>query len=137
MTVSKRKSHLSNTPEYRRAYRAANRERYRSSNRKWREKNREIIREKAKRKNKEKKYGISYEEYLLHLDVPVCPLCLKRDVKALDHCHETGKIRGPLCIWCNTALGSVEDNIEILERMILYLKEKQLDGSQETTISPF
>ena len=40
----------------------------------------------------------------------------------VDHCHETGKIRGLLCHNCNRALGLFKDNVEFLERAILYLK---------------
>lgn len=42
--------------------------------------------------------------------------------KKVDHCHTTGKVRGLLCNNCNTALGLVDDKIEVLKRMIKYLK---------------
>jgi hypothetical protein len=42
---------------------------------------------------------------------------------AVDHCHTTGKIRGLLCSKCNPALGAFNDNIEILNSAIKYLKE--------------
>ena len=41
---------------------------------------------------------------------------------AVDHCHETGKIRGLLCLNCNAALGNVRDDVEILKSLINYLK---------------
>ena len=40
----------------------------------------------------------------------------------VDHCHETGKVRGLLCHNCNRALGLLKDNTETLERAIAYLK---------------
>lgn len=40
---------------------------------------------------------------------------------AVDHDHITGKIRELLCQRCNTVLGIVDDNIEILDTMIEYL----------------
>jgi len=41
----------------------------------------------------------------------------------VDHCHVTGKYRGLLCNRCNTSLGFVNDDIELLENMVKYLKE--------------
>lgn len=41
---------------------------------------------------------------------------------AIDHCHNTGKIRGLLCTNCNTGIGMLQDNIEILNSAIKYLQ---------------
>lgn len=41
---------------------------------------------------------------------------------AIDHCHESGKIRGLLCWRCNATLGKVDDSIGLLQAMIDYLK---------------
>lgn len=40
---------------------------------------------------------------------------------AVDHCHETGIIRGLLCTGCNTALGGFKDSIDNLMAAISYL----------------
>jgi hypothetical protein len=40
---------------------------------------------------------------------------------AIDHCHNTNKIRGLLCTNCNTGIGMLQDNIEILNSAIKYL----------------
>lgn len=40
---------------------------------------------------------------------------------AIDHCHETGKIRGLLCHGCNIALGAFKDSIKNLKEAIGYL----------------
>lgn len=75
------------------------------------------------------KYGMPQKKYK-------CPICLgnEKDVKGrgntkngswvIDHCHETEKFRGWLCHKCNRALGGFDDNIEILNRAIDYLKGK-------------
>ena len=35
----------------------------------------------------------------------------------------TGKVRSLLCVRCNTALGSIKENVLVLEKMIPYIKE--------------
>jgi len=42
---------------------------------------------------------------------------------AVDHDHKTGKVRGLLCQTCNTAIGLLKDNIEILNKAIKYLNK--------------
>lgn len=53
-----------------------------------------------------------------------CAICneLFKTKAALDHCHKTGKIRGVLCINCNSGLGFFKDNIPILKAAISYLE---------------
>lgn len=41
---------------------------------------------------------------------------------AIDHNHETGKIRGLLCWRCNSVLGRLNENVELIDKMIGYLK---------------
>jgi hypothetical protein len=59
-----------------------------------------------------------------------CEACGKKASRAgeihVDHCHDTGKIRGVLCFNCNAALGHIGDSIDRLEMLILYMKEKKL-----------
>jgi len=42
---------------------------------------------------------------------------------AVDHCHETGKLRGLLCHRCNTGIGSLRDSIDLLLKAIMYLEK--------------
>ncbi len=75
------------------------------------------------------KHGISAEEYryeywrLYEMQNGNCAICRKRKKLVLDHCHRTGKIRGLLCSNCNTALGLVKENLEIIEGLRTYLKD--------------
>jgi len=99
---------------------------------------------KAKNPTKEKFYSLRWnykmtlEEYNLLLEKQdnKCAICKQpetsihnktKQVKqlAVDHDHNTGKIRGLLCERCNTTLGKMEENMEYLESMISYLKLKK------------
>ena len=55
-----------------------------------------------------------------------CAICRLVCIKSLavDHCHKTGKIRGLLCMRCNTALGMFKDDPSLLLRAIEYLKQE-------------
>jgi len=68
-------------------------------------------------------YNLSKKEHdiLLIKNNGLCWICLKREAKVVDHCHDTKKIRGLLCYHCNTALYLIEDK-EALRRAIEYVK---------------
>ena len=57
----------------------------------------------------------------------ICRKCNKETGKlkrlAVDHCHETGKVRGLLCFHYNSSLGKFKDSIELLQNAIDYLKD--------------
>lgn len=74
-----------------------------------------------------RKYGISESDYeQMHSDqMGLCLICQKPelDIKlAVDHDHETGKVRGLLCKRCNMAIGLLGDDPQIVTRAALYLK---------------
>lgn len=50
-----------------------------------------------------------------------CAICGRKPERkqlALDHCHETGKLRGLLCVQCNTGLGMFKDDAALLRQAI-------------------
>lgn len=51
----------------------------------------------------------------------LCGICQTRDATCVDHCHTTGKIRGWLCRGCNSALGTLGDDVEGVTRALKYL----------------
>lgn len=77
------------------------------------------------------KYGINNEVYskMLSNQNGLCKICNCTPDKApkgklyVDHCHETGKVRGLLCDHCNNVLGRAKDSIETLTNAIKYLRE--------------
>jgi hypothetical protein len=42
---------------------------------------------------------------------------------AVDHCHQSGKVRGLLCTTCNKSLGGFKDNSVLLQKAINYLSK--------------
>ena len=46
----------------------------------------------------------------------------------VDHNHETGKVRGLLCLSCNTLLGKAMDSPTILRAAVQYLEDKGYYG---------
>lgn len=54
----------------------------------------------------------------------ICLICRRKTKKLfIDHCHETGKVRGLLCPTCNTGLGMLNDNLGNLNRAVEYLEK--------------
>lgn len=71
-------------------------------------------------------YNLSPQEYsnLLEKQGGKCPICMDALVKPfVDHCHITGKVRGLLCVTCNSGLGKLGDTVEGLQRALSYLQE--------------
>lgn len=77
------------------------------------------------------KYGITEEDYerMLTEQEGKCGICFRTEPTgrwkrlAVDHDHQTGKIRGLLCDKCNRGMGLLEDSIELLENAVKYLKD--------------
>lgn len=72
-------------------------------------------------------YGLSQGDYdaLLEAQGGVCAICGgvgSRDL-AVDHDHETGRVRGLLCGKCNRGLGFLDDSSERLRAALRYLKQ--------------
>jgi len=69
------------------------------------------------------RYGITLEEYdhLAKEQAFKCAICLKDRPLFVDHAHETGKVRQLLCRDCNSAIGLLCEDKEILARAIAYL----------------
>lgn len=64
-------------------------------------------------------FGISREEY--DALKSVCTICGSRDYLAIDHSHQSGRIRGRLCQSCNKGLGFFRDNPALLLRASDYI----------------
>lgn len=84
---------------------------------------------KKQEQNWKRRYGITRRAYdrLLAYQGGMCASCggqpgAEDGVFRIDHDHATGKVRGLLCLQCNTALGNAKDNPDTLARLKLYLE---------------
>lgn len=84
-----------------------------------------------KDRNYQNRYGITMAQYeaMLQSQDYRCAICDKhRDVVphkrlVVDHCHDTNAVRKLLCSSCNVALGMLHESVDIMGRMIDYVKE--------------
>jgi hypothetical protein len=76
-----------------------------------------------------RRYNITLEQYndLLFKQNSTCLIChkhrneLNKDL-VVDHCHETGKIRGLLCNMCNTSLGFIKEDFQSAINLAKYIQ---------------
>ena len=79
-------------------------------------------------------YSITAEEYyeMLASQNNQCAICDSEEVNNsrissgklfIDHCHDTGKVRGLLCSKCNHAIGLLNDDVDLLRKAIDYLNK--------------
>lgn len=74
-------------------------------------------------------YSMSATEYdqLLNQQNYRCAVCGKPTTEqtnrlSIDHCHNTGRVRGLLCIKCNSGIGMLQDSPELLFMAMIYLQ---------------
>jgi Recombination endonuclease VII/HNH endonuclease len=83
-------------------------------------------------KERERKFGVTMAQYceMLLAQEGKCAICRQPETEirngrvktlAVDHCHETGTVRGLLCVQCNTGIGKFKDDRNRLLAAIKYL----------------
>lgn len=99
----------------------------------WREHRRanpDVYRDRELRKS----YGITLADYDLMLEGQggVCAICKEPETLinhdrtmplAVDHCHDTKRVRGLLCAHCNQAIGKFDHDVALMEGAIGYLRK--------------
>ena len=92
----------------------------------------------SRRSTLKTKYNITLEMYeqMSTEQGGVCSVCGKHETTrfkgghiqrlSVDHCHETGDVRGLLCRKCNTAISAFDDDIDILASAISYLVNSKI-----------
>jgi hypothetical protein len=77
----------------------------------------------------ERKYGLHQHDFetLFTVQRGCCAICWLRPTRFyVDHCHETGRVRGLLCANCNFGVGDFKDDPERCARASLYLRRNGL-----------
>lgn len=103
---------------------------------KWWADNKERQQKYRKTADLKRSYGISLEQFneMLVSQSALCAICHKPETQvhpksglpyqlSVDHCHKTGNTRELLCNRCNRTLGMVNDNADLLKRMIEYVQK--------------
>lgn len=80
------------------------------------------------------RYGVEpeYIDALLVSQGGLCAICRTRKATHIDHCHESGMVRGILCPPCNKGIGHFEDDEGRLMAAAEYLRSSrgaESDGS--------
>jgi hypothetical protein len=99
-----------------------------------------------------RKYGLTLVEFesMYRDQAGVCKICGNPETAgrclAVDHCHETGAVRGLLCTNCNQGLGKFHDSIDTLIAACIYLKGdtcmgfaervRQYNAQKDTKVNP-
>lgn len=86
------------------------------------------------------KYGVTKEEYnrMLAIQSGSCAICSSdkpgpnRSRFVIDHCHDTGLIRGLLCPHCNFAIGWLKDNTHLMRMAIEYIEKSRRTNDPPT-----
>src|SRR5690606_20515055 len=97
----------------------------------------------AKVRSLKRDYGLTLEEYeaMIKDQNGRCAICneIPKEIPrkngvswrfAVDHCHESGKVRALLCVRCNTALGHFRDNPQYMIAAAGYIQKHQSKQSE-------
>ena len=101
--------------------------------REWQRASRAADPEYFKDKDLKKNYGVTLDWYKEQSakQGDVCAICRQPETSvirgkvlslAVDHCHDTGKVRALLCSACNTGIGSLKHDRDLLQKAIAYLE---------------
>lgn len=100
---------------------------HRAASKRWRE----AHKERHADNNAKWKYGVEHGTYatLFAKQSGRCAICDSSpadDARLhIDHCHDTGRIRGLLCNRCNNGIGRFKHDVTLLSRAIAYLSSPE------------
>jgi hypothetical protein len=106
--------------------------RRRECNKRWREQN------KLKQRNLRliRDFGITLDQYeeLKQAQEGRCAICGSAERPlVIDHCHSQNRVRGLLCGQCNSALGLLSEDENIVLGLLAYVRTKVLNGREPRT----
>ena len=112
--------------KYNKEYYKRNKERCLAKDHKWQEEHKEQKRKVSRSSHLKRKYNLTPAEFerMVALQDNKCAVCgdMFTGMPYVDHDHITGRVRGLLCIHCNTMIGHARDNSNILLNGIRYLE---------------
>lgn len=75
-----------------------------------------------------RKFGLTLDEYykMIQQQKGLCIICKFPEI-VVDHNHKTNKVRGLICQRCNKILGFAQDDINLLQGCINYLKDNNVN----------
>ena len=85
----------------------------------------------SRAENLRSRHGITEAQFsdMLFAQGGGCAICKRTDSGSsrwktlhVDHCHQTGVIRGLLCHGCNVSIGHFKDSPELLRRAAMYVE---------------
>lgn len=97
----------------------------------WRDKNKRSVKDSKLRAS----YGIGLTQFegMLSSQGDACAICGTPETRlstvggkralCVDHCHETGMVRGLVCAGCNSGLGHLRDDPDLLRRAASYIEK--------------
>jgi hypothetical protein len=103
-----------------RLYTAKNKTAFNKKCRDWHHANPEKVKANALRK-----YGMTLREfeYWLFSQKGLCAICeLPMKRVTVDHSHKSGRVRGLLCSTCNTGIGMLRDNPDVMRKAATYVE---------------
>lgn len=88
-------------------------------------------------------YGLTKEQYdrMVEASNNTCYLCggppnLSKSRLCIDHCKETGIVRGLLCTTCNLGIGNLKHDTDLLRKSAEYLERSRKFQSLATKEGP-
>jgi hypothetical protein len=120
-------------------WRLRNPEKVKESGKKWRDENREYNIGRQRAYQLKSKYNMTEDDYNIMYTAQEgrCAICStdtptgKWKVFAIDHCHESGKIRGLLCNECNRGMGLLKDSVAIVKATLQYLLSHKKETAEQ------
>lgn len=69
------------------------------------------------------RYGLSESDVAARIAQQdgLCAVCRTAEATQVDHDHETGRVRGILCLHCNAGMGAFRDDPRLIYQAIDYL----------------
>lgn len=100
----------------------------------FRKNNPELMKKQSRRLKLKFRYGLTPDEYdqMFKEQNGLCAICGKKETQcnqygiqrlSVDHNHQNGKVRQLLCNRCNLLVGPMENNLELVDVVLDYLKE--------------